>query len=406
MPKRGVKVLKKSVGNDQDISRIFNEMLSTDQANINIAWPKYVKLIEHIDEFVKIFVLLKKSIVLTKTKYSVHIAEIDAFLSDVVTPLDEYKNAPFYDIYSRTFVSLNELDADLSKDFREKYSKLKTSNIVNALQVICDVLMHYQHDLKDATKLDPMFIDVMPGVEFRPFKFTTLDYKDIFLDEDIDDNAKRYLLLILHKVFTLSYDVYQLISTPDIDVDEFVDIILQNLEKLKKHAPGLERCNKAFNKIKKSAQLLKTNFNTYFKDLQETKSPTIMMENFILDVAKDTEADPETMRQFKQIIKYYRQSTAKQRGQDPKIDMLFKKVDEHLASYDEIVSKDKKPEEGNEESEESNASSDEVVVKEPKLTKAEAKAAAKLKKEQTKKEVDELAKQISASEITHKKSVN
>lgn len=59
------KVIQKTIGNDKDISRIFNEMLSTDQANINIAWPKYVKMLELIDEFVKIFVLFKKSNVLT-----------------------------------------------------------------------------------------------------------------------------------------------------------------------------------------------------------------------------------------------------------------------------------------------------------------------------------------------------
>lgn len=317
----------------------------------------------------------------------------------------------------------------MAKDFRDKYAKLKTSNVINALQVICDTLMHYQHDLNDINKLDVKFIENMAGVEFRPFQFTTLDYKDLFLDEDIEDNAKKYLLIILHKIFKLSYDVYQLVTSPDIDVDEFVDIILQNLDKLKKHAPGLSRCNKAFNKIRKSAQLLKTNFNTYFKDLQETKSPTIMMENFILDVAKDTDADPETMRQFKLIIKYYRESTAKQRGKDPKMDMLFKKVDEHLASYDTITKENEKNHDNEKTHDNEKSNNEEVETTEEAVTndldskeletnvtetkeletkevesnskstskkkdKKEIKSELKLRMEKTKKEIDEISNYI------------
>lgn len=338
MGKNGAKVITKNVG-DKDISKIFNEMMNSDSANINVAWPKYNKLLQHIDEFIKIFVLLKKSTIMTdeESMYYMHAEEINNFLKKCVGSIPSFKEARFVDVYSRTFSSLNELDDELAAEFRDKYQELKTSNIVNAMQVICEGLMHYQMDIEDINKLDSVFIETMPGVEFQPFPFTSMDYKDMFLDEDIGDSAKKYLLLILHKVYKVTYEVYQLVSSPDIDVDEFVEIILTNLDKLKKHAPGLSRCNKAFRKIQESAELLKSNFNTYFRDLQETKSPTIMMENFIFDVANDTDADPETMRQFKKIISYYRKATAEQRGKDPKMDMLFKKVDEHFKRYDDAV---------------------------------------------------------------------
>jgi hypothetical protein len=342
-----VKVMKKKIGgDDQDISRMFNEMMNSDQVNVNIAWPKYSSLIDNIEEFVKIFVLLRRSTIIRRsdnptevlvvTDYSHHGEEIDNFLKTNLAQFEEFKNAPFNKAFTGTLNNLNEFPEDLVKDFRTKYASLKKFNMINAMQVICAKLLDYRNDIEDISRLDINFIERMAGVEFRPYPFTTMDYKDIFLDDSVDDKAKKYLLLILNKVFHITYNVYNIVSSPDIDVDEFVDVIINNLDKLKK-APGLDNCDKAFRKIRQSAELLKSKFTTYYRDLEETNSPTIMMENFILDVAQETDADPQTMMQFKKIIAYYRKATAGQRGKDPKIDMLFSKVDEHFKRYDDAV---------------------------------------------------------------------
>ena len=342
MGKRGGgKVIMKKSAADKDVYRVFNEMLSDDHANIDVAWPKYTQILEYIDEFVKIFVLLKKSNIMTNPDlvYGGHIEEIDAFLHHCVRPLPEFKEAAFIEPFSKSLLPLNSLNEGLSAEFIDKYNRLKTLNVVNAMQVICDKLSHYQSDIEDVTNLDPSFIIDMPGVEFQPFPFTTMDYKDMFLDEEIDDQAKKYLMLILHKVYSITYSVYKLVTSPDVDIDEFVDIVLGNLDRLKKNATELSRCGKAFNKIRKSAEMLKANFETYFRDVQETNDPTMLMQNFILDVAQTSDADRETMRQFKQIINYYRKKSA-QKGGNPQTDMLLAKVDAHFKQYDEEIKKE------------------------------------------------------------------
>jgi hypothetical protein len=52
-----------------------------------------------------------------------------------------------------------------------------------------------------------------------------------------------------------------------------------------------------------------------------------MMQQFIIDVSKKTDSDPQVTRQFRQIISYYRE-LAQQQIQNPKVKMLFDKVNE------------------------------------------------------------------------------
>jgi hypothetical protein len=73
--------------------------------------------------------------------------------------------------------------------------------------------------------------------------------------------------------------------------------------------------------------LLKENFGDYYRDFISTKDSTIMMQNFIIDVSKKTDSDPQVTRQFRQIISYYRE-LAQQQIQNPKVKMLFDKVNE------------------------------------------------------------------------------
>lgn len=390
-----MRTVKKNIA-DKDISRIFNEMLNADHANVNVAWPKYQQLIKNIDDFIKIFIVLRQSTVIKgefkedeqsddlnseegsysyysdnesnnsgsytddendsnandgkkvtltdlimkryESEYRLHGDEIDRFLEQSLPQLQLLRIGAFIELFqTNSFgVDLNGLTPAAVKDFRTKYKKLKESNLINAMQVICSKLLDYRADIEDITKLDANFIVNMAGVEFKPFPFTSLDYKDIFLDENIQEKTKKYLLLILNKIFLITLDTYNIVSSPDVDVDEFVNIIITNLDRLKA-APGLSQCDKAFRKIRQSAELLKSKFTTYYRDLEETNSPTIMMENFILDVANETDADPQTMMQFKKIINYYRKATASQRGKDPKMDMLFAKVDEHFKKYNEAA---------------------------------------------------------------------
>jgi hypothetical protein len=129
-------------------------------------------------------------------------------------------------------------------------------------------------------------------------------------------------------LFNTTYDIYQIITSPDIDISEFSDIIVDSIKQARKMIP---RANKAFKKIEESVELLKDNFQNYYKDFITTKNPTIIIENFILDVSKDNsgEVDIELARQFKKIVMFY-QKKSQGKIKDPRVNQLFEMLNKNF----------------------------------------------------------------------------
>ncbi len=122
-------------------------------------------------------------------------------------------------------------------------------------------------------------------------------------------------------LFKTTYDIYEIVTSPDIDISKFSDIIIQSIQQAKKMIP---RANRAFRKIEDSVELLKNNFQGYYKDFISTKNPTIILENFILDCSKENgdDVDIELARQFKKIVMFY-QKKSQGKIKDPRVNQLF-----------------------------------------------------------------------------------
>lgn len=78
--------------------------------------------------------------------------------------------------------------------------------------------------------------------------------------------------------------------------------------------------------------MLKTNFNTYYRDFIQTKNSSIIMEHYIGDVIKTTKADADLRRQFMAIIKYYRKISQSQ-YQTPQSKELFEKIEKTFKHF-------------------------------------------------------------------------
>ena len=107
--------------------------------------------------------------------------------------------------------------------------------------------------------------------------------------KELTNNDRTFILMFIAKLYEISYALYEIISSPDIDVDDFVKIIVSSIDTVKKHIP---RCDDAFNKIIESIDILKNNFDGYYKEFVASNNPSIIMENFVLDVSKNTKATP------------------------------------------------------------------------------------------------------------------
>lgn len=350
-----VKVIKTE---NKDVSELFSQMLGAGgSVNVNICYPKYTNMKLCVGRLIKVFELLRDSPMFKRwTGFESSIAEISTFIEQSKAQSDKL----FLIDFGSVDHNLNLLDDEQKKNFGIAYEEVKKDPLVATFVTICDNLIIYRKYIQDVEKLDFHFISTMPGVEFTPFPFTHLNLKELINDilTDTNDSASRQvpvtsksnsmlymLLLLLNKIYTLSYNLYKTYSSPDIDVDEFVNVVMENLTQVRKHIP---RCDKAFNKIAESVKLLKSNFGTYYKDFVQTKNQTIIMENFVLDVAKNTHADADTTRQFREIIKYYRKIAASQ-IKNPQLKMLFDKVNENFRELEKHQNISKMEKEGSDD---------------------------------------------------------
>ena len=193
---------------------------------------------------------------------------------------------------------------------------------------MCKNLIIYKKYIENNDNLSDNFIKSSKTHELVIFPFCNFDIKFIYTIVKIDDSIKKYLLIFMNMLFNTSYDIYQIITSPDIDISNFSDIIVDSIKQAKKMIP---RANKAFRKIEESVELLKDNFQNYYKDFITTKNPTIIIENFILDVSKENsgEVDIELARQFKKIVMFY-QKKSQGKIKDPRVNQLFEMLNKNF----------------------------------------------------------------------------
>ncbi len=346
--------VKTKVVKDPRISEMFNQMIGATGVNMKIVYPKYrdlkaylSKLMDVLDMFVN-----RTSFMKNHPEFEEHRAEINQY----VTTNREIIKLLFCVDYPNAELSPSSVTDEEKKNFSERYEQIKTCSVVSTSLVTCNNLVPYRRHIDNDKELDHRFILTMAGTVFQPFPFTTLNLKQVFSVLQINNEKKtmEFLMVLLNKIYHLTYNVYRAISSPDVDINEFVDVIMSNISEVKKQIP---RCDKAFKKIIDSVELLKDKFGEYYKDFVQSKNQTIIMENFVLDVAKNTNTDPETTRQFREIIKHYRK-IAQTRVNDPRLKMLFDKVSESFDKFnkrddiDNIKDAEKEDSEDNEENEE------------------------------------------------------
>jgi hypothetical protein len=151
-------------------------------------------------------------------------------------------------------------------------------------------------------------------------------------------------MIFLHKLYHVTHDVYEAASQPDVNVDDFVDVIMSAMDDLKKHIP---RCDEAFGKIRASVDLLRGNFSRYHRDMKQAGNPSIIMENFVIDVSSSSGGTSlKVKQQFKKIIGHYRK-LAQSRPMDQRAKSLFGEIDRNFAALEKTGgdSEDVEPEE-------------------------------------------------------------
>lgn len=313
-----VKIKKKQI-KDEGITQMFNQMLGVDDVNPDIVVPKYKIISTKIKAVIK---LLNFSVEDTFSKFGDQKICSDQILA-----------------YCKTLSEINFLDVkdnseENRKEMAKHYVKLKSNNDIRFLVLTCKNLITYKKYLNDVAD-NGSFILREPGFTFSPFSFSDLNIKAIWQNKNITMKIKRYILTVMRIILNNCLVIYKTLTSPDVDVSEFSEIIVKSIAAIKKQIP---RCDKAFTQIENSISLLENNFDGYYKDFIQSQNPSTIIESFVIDVSDSTKADTQTTRQFRKIINFYREKT-QGKIKDPKLKAVFDALNSNINAMNMNVEK-------------------------------------------------------------------
>jgi hypothetical protein len=374
MSKRGgkVAVVQKTM-KDPELIDMFNKMVGASDPDPNIVIPKYERIHNNAFQVIK---LLEKFLAsppasVFKEQFIKSFEQIQGFVATSAQQLRDLSLEENDNIMSGEELKAINSDpekmmaflANVNSKYKvaglgDKYNKLQNSPVIKEMIMVArnlkNAVMLEQdraklrappkekgkeasapasatglHNLECKESLSEDFILHSEGDFLTLFNFTTLDFKQMFYSDLMTKQFKTYILLFLHFIYVRVMAIVKDITSPNVDVDKFSEIVVRNIDEMRKHIP---RCDKAFDKIKASVSLLKDNFGGYYKSFvtSQNGNPGIIVENFVLDVAKKNSADVQTTRQFRQIINFYHKQISSKKVSDPKVRKMLSLVGENL----------------------------------------------------------------------------
>lgn len=336
--------VKKAVKN-KDINSMFNDILGEGVVPPHIALSKYEKLRTNTERLIAMLESFSRgNFAKTYPDYDVPMAEILVFCKHSKDEmLKNFVDPPFSEVQ---LMIPNGVEPKVAIDFSNTYKKCKEMDIVKVAIKTCNALITFKSSL---SKKDEHFIRSMPGAVFAPLPFSSFNIKEAFIRPDMTEHFRSYILVLLSMVFEHCYNIFQVYTSCDWDPELFKSVMQQNLGLVKKQIP---RCERAFQKIEDSLDLLKDNIDGYYRDFMASRNPSIMMENFVNDVAAANDnVDLQTAQQFKTIIRQY-QKCSNGKPMDSRMKSLFDEVNElagdtmRAERAEKLESGDKKEEDG------------------------------------------------------------
>ena len=338
------KVVNATLAN-KDILDMFQGVLGgSGSSALPITHQKYLRLRGHVERFIRLLSALGASSLLT-THFPDVQAHVTAYIAALQGQFAASFSAPDFAEWLPTLSGVAAAAGPTADDysrvpaaavaaFEKVFAAVKTCSLVNTALVTCKNLIAHKKALSDPADLRDKFLARDAGMTFAPLPdLPQLNFKRIYNESAINAGDRNFLMVVLHKFLTISHDVYEALSAPDVDVEEFVQVIMGSIDSVKKQIP---RCDQAFAKIVESVGLLRGNFGSYYKDYAASGNASIMMENFVLDVSKNTNTSPQVTGQFRRIISHYRK-LASQQASNPKLQSLFSQVDANFKELEKVT---------------------------------------------------------------------
>lgn len=323
---------------NRDVLDMFDGVLGAGDVDLDVLDAKYKQLRFHVDRFLTLLEALhayeglrpfaRDSEMLAGFIRALREQFAENF-SAALPPPPEHSAASPLALDANPYASIPK---DVCDAFVRGARAAKESNLVKIILVTCKNLVPFKALIENAEELKDRFLVSSAGSQLCPLPDLPLNFRALYTGFARAED-KHFLLVVLHKLYTISHNVYDAYRLPEVDVDKFSHIIVESVGLVKKQLPG---CDDAFRRITDSVDLLKLRFGDYHNDAVASGNPGIIMENFVLDVAKgQTNASPALTRQFRKIISHYKKQASKHSSSmDPKLRTVFEQVNKNFSELD------------------------------------------------------------------------
>lgn len=340
-----IKKIKKKFDN-KDLIKFFNQMTGVEDSDPTIIESKYDSLMYQMQLFLKawdIFCASPFSQIVLAKDFNLAFEGIQKFVDEGKIYLKSLELVENPNKFKTTFTDsladdvkeiVTKYDpALLNKNYREMKTGAFTTHVIKTLSIIktlheADKKKHNKFIgcLDNPETLSNTFF-TKTELDTKLLSFSSLDFK--FLYTALNKRVSEFdelVLRILRVTYMSATECYKIITTPDINVEKFVEAFSKKLKEAEKHIPN---CGEAFKLLQKSLNLLKKNFDTYYMKYMQTNNPSVIFESFLEDVTSKTKKK-NVLGQFNKIVEFVKQNIPEGHKNTFAVNQLFKYTDELL----------------------------------------------------------------------------
>jgi hypothetical protein len=323
-----VVVVNKSI-KDEKLMDMFAQMTGSKSADPLIIIPKFIAVRKHALIIIK--TLEKFS---TNEKLRNTFPAFVKYFDQITTYTKNLHASLQYDVVTDENVNIDNIHT--------LYKTCKDDVNVRSISIMCARL---RQDMTVINDLNLHFIAKQPDAKYHPLPFTDLNFYDLWTEmpeESGGEIIKKYILTVFKKLMEKSYEIHNVLISPDIDIDEFSVHLIEAISKARKMLP---RCNQAFDKIEESIGLLKNNFSGYYKSFMISKNPNSILEDFIIDVSqKQSGGNMKLKWQFMQIVNFYKKHSSGKVAKNSDLNFIFDTLDDQLDKLSKTTAPEEKEE--------------------------------------------------------------
>ena len=333
-------MVKKKIGVDDEVVKLFNMMLGVEDADPVLIEPKYESLHHAMSSFVKTWNIFFRSaiyrdIILPEfggaAEFANFLEASEKFLATALIQPEENKIQLKFE--GTIEENLYELGSKYNKAALNKaYRGLKESELLKMINITLSNLKTLLEDDRKKTGAIFSALDLPQALSNSFIKKTdlctkilgwsSLSFREIY--DTLHEREKEFdtlILVSLRLTYVNAAECYKIIMQPDIDIEKFFEAFGSKLDDVKVAIPG---CDAAFKTLKKSLGLLKRNFGEYYKKFVTTsQNPGVIFESFLGDVANNNKNNPTVLVQFKKIIGYIKNNLPPHLKENPTVSKLW-----------------------------------------------------------------------------------